>query len=610
MCGIVGFVGARADMEDVLQGMMDAIAHRGPDGQGRYIDGPVALGHRRLSIIDLEGGKQPMFNEDGSLVCIFNGEIYNFQELKAELLAAGHIFATRSDTEVLLHGYEQWGKAMLARLRGMFTFAIWDKAKNSLFCARDHFGIKPLYYYRNPKTGTLMFGSEIKSFLPHPDFVKEFNPAQLELYLSYQYSAGEDTFFKGVKKLMPAHCMEYKDGELSITRYWQPEFDPDPTRTLEDWEDDIEAAMKESVQAHKIADVEVGSFLSSGVDSSYMAALANVDKTFTVGFADKQYDETDFAKAFSEHIGVKNYAYRITPEEYWANLGNIQYHMDEPLADAASVALYFVNREAAKQVKVCLSGEGADEFFGGYNIYKEPFTVSWYDHLPLFLRRAIGAVAEHLPPVHGINFLVRRGKPLGERYIGNTNLMGERRKKQLLKHYTGAVKPTDLSRPYFDQTKGQDPVTRMEYCDLNLWMVGDILLKADKMSMANSLELRVPFLDKKVFELASRIPTNCKVNAEQTKIAMRGAAERVVPPKTADKKKLGFPVPVRAWLRDETYAAPVRAAFNSPAAEEIFNTAELNKLLEQHMSGKRDNWRQIWCVFMFLTWYDEYFVKR
>lgn len=609
MCGIAGFVGARADMQETLQAMMDLIAHRGPDGQGQFIEGPVALGQRRLSIIDLEGGKQPMFNEDGSLVVVFNGEIYNFQELTEELKAAGHTFATRSDTEVLLHGYEQWGKEVLQRLRGMFTFALWDKNAETLLCARDHFGIKPLYYYR-AEDGSLLFGSEIKSFLAHPSFKKELNEEQLELYLSYQFSPGENTFFKGVKKLLPAHWMELKDGRLTVERYWQPKFDPDDSRTLEEWEQAISDAMQESVAAHKIADVEVGSFLSSGVDSSYMAALAKVDKTFTVGFADKQYDETDYAKEFSETIGVKNYAYRITPEEYWENLPRIQYHMDEPLADAASVALYFVNREAAKQVKVCLSGEGADEFFGGYNIYKEPFTVSWYDKLPLWLRRAIGAVAEKLPPIPGVNFLVRRGKPLEERYIGNTNLMGERRKKQLLKHYTGAVKPTDLSRIYFDQTKGQDAVTRMEFCDLNLWMVGDILLKADKMSMANSLELRVPFLDRRVFELASRIPTKHKVNAGQTKIAMRGAALKTIPQKTADKKKLGFPVPVRAWLRDEKYAAIVREAFHSEAAAKFFNVKELDTMLDQHRSGKRDNWRQIWCVFIFLVWYNEYFVKR
>ena len=609
MCGIVGFVGARENAQTILQAMMDRIAHRGPDGQGQFLEGPVALGQRRLSIIDLNGGKQPMYNEDGSLVVVFNGEIYNFQALTAELQAAGHTFATRSDTEVLLHGYEEWGKGMLDRLRGMFTFALWDRKAETLFLARDHFGIKPLYYYQNEE-GELLFGSEIKSFLDHPGFHKALNEDQLSLYLSYQYSPGEDTFFRGVKKLLPAHCLTWQGGEIKIERYWQPAFTPDEGPALAEWEQAIADAMTESVAAHKIADVEVGSFLSSGVDSSYMAALAKVDKTFTVGFANKQYDETDFAKEFSAHIGVKNYAYRITPEEYWANLGRIQYHMDEPLADAASVALYFVNREAAKQVKVCLSGEGADEFFGGYNIYKEPFTVSWYDKLPLWLRRAVGAAASVLPPVPGVNFLVRRGRPLEERYIGNTNLMGERRKRQLLKNYTGRILPTDLSRPYFEQTRGQDAVTRMEYCDLNLWMVGDILLKADKMSMANSLELRVPFLDRKVFDLACRIPTSCKVNAAQTKIAMRGAAEKTIPPKTADKKKLGFPVPVRAWLREEKYAAILREAFASDAAEKFFNTAALNKMLDQHLSGKRDNWRQLWCVFIFLVWYDEYFVKR
>lgn len=609
MCGIVGFVGARENAQTILQAMMDRIAHRGPDGQGQFLEGPVALGQRRLSIIDLDGGKQPMYNEDGSLVVVFNGEIYNFQALTAELQAAGHTFATRSDTEVLLHGYEEWGKGMLDRLRGMFTFALWDRKAETLFLARDHFGIKPLYYYQNEE-GELLFGSEIKSFLDHPGFHKALNEDQLSLYLSYQYSPGEDTFFRGVKKLLPAHCLTWRGGEIKIERYWQPAFTPDEGPALAEWEQAIADAMTESVAAHKIADVEVGSFLSSGVDSSYMAALAKVDKTFTVGFANKQYDETDYAKEFSAHIGVKNYAYRITPEEYWANLGRIQYHMDEPLADAASVALYFVNREAAKQVKVCLSGEGADEFFGGYNIYKEPFTVSWYDKLPLWLRRAVGAAASALPPVPGVNFLVRRGRPLEERYIGNTNLMGERRKRQLLKNYTGRILPTDLSRPYFEQTRGQDAVTRMEYCDLNLWMVGDILLKADKMSMANSLELRVPFLDRKVFDLACRIPTSCKVNAAQTKIAMRGAAEKTIPPKTADKKKLGFPVPVRAWLREEKYAAILREAFASEAAEKFFNTAALNKMLDQHLSGKRDNWRQLWCVFIFLVWYDEYFVKR
>ena len=610
MCGIVGFTGMRAGREAILKAMTDAIAHRGPDGEGSYFGSGVALGHRRLSIIDLAGGAQPMFNEDKNLAVVFNGEIYNFMELRAQLVEAGHTFSTdHSDTEVLLHGYEEWGEGMLAQLRGMFSFAIWNEAEQTLFCARDHFGIKPFYYYLTDE-GELLFGSEIKSFLVHPGFKKELNESQLELYLSYQYSPGEDTFFKGVKKLLPAHSLLWKAGEVNVKRYWEPRFEPEEGKTLSDWESRVEEVMRQSVAAHKISDVEVGSFLSSGVDSSYMAYLAHVDKTFTVGFANKQYDETDYAAEFSKFMGVKNYAYRIEPEEYWENLPRIQYHMDEPLADAASVALYFVNREAAKQVKVCLSGEGADEFFGGYNIYKEPFTVSWYDHIPLPIRRAIGAVAEKLPPVHGVNFLVRRSRPLEERYIGNTNLMGERRKKQLLKHYTGSKKPTDLSKPYFKKTAGQDPVTRMQYTDLHLWMVGDILLKADKMSMANSLELRVPFLDKEVFEVARHIPVECRADADHTKMALRGAAARSIPEKTADKKKLGFPVPVRAWLREEKYAAIVREKFQSESAEKFFNTRELTKMLDQHMSEKRDNWRQIWCVFMFLTWYEEYFVKR
>ena len=610
MCGIVGFTGMRAGREAILKAMTDAIAHRGPDGEGSYFGSGVALGHRRLSIIDLAGGAQPMFNEDKNLAVVFNGEIYNFMELRAQLVEAGHTFSTdHSDTEVLLHGYEEWGEGMLAKLRGMFAFAIWNEAEQTLFCARDHFGIKPFYYYLTDE-GELLFGSEIKSFLAHPGFKKELNQSQLELYLSYQYSPGEDTFFKGVKKLLPVHSLLWKAGQVDVKRYWEPRFEPEQGKSLSDWESRVEEVMRQSVAAHKISDVEVGSFLSSGVDSSYMAYLAHVDKTFTVGFANKQYDETDYAAEFSKFMGVKNYAYRIEPEEYWENLPRIQYHMDEPLADAASVALYFVNREAAKQVKVCLSGEGADEFFGGYNIYKEPFTVSWYDHIPLPIRRAIGAVAEQLPPVHGVNFLVRRSRPLEERYIGNTNLMGERRKKQLLKHYTGGKKPTDLSRPYFKKTAGQDPVTRMQYTDLHLWMVGDILLKADKMSMANSLELRVPFLDKEVFEVARHIPVECRADAEHTKMALRGAAARSIPEKTADKKKLGFPVPVRAWLREEKYAAIVREKFQSESAEKFFNTRELTKMLDQHMSEKRDNWRQIWCVFMFLTWYEEYFVKR
>ena len=368
MCGIVGFIDSKSQDKEILENMMNAIIHRGPDDSGMYLDDTIALGHRRLSIIDLAGGSQPMRNENGELVCIFNGEIYNFHKLRKELEAAGHRFVTKSDTEVLLHGYEQWGESLPCRLRGMFAFVIWNRKKKELFCARDYFGIKPFYYYR--KKDLFLFGSEIKSFLPHPGFEKVLNQEQLELYLTYQYSPGDTTFFQNVYKLLPAHTLTWKDGRIVIQRYWQPEFEPDMTRTDTEWEMDIAAAVQDSVSAHKVSDVEVGCFLSSGVDSSYITCLAKPQKTFTIGFDQQKYDEGECAHRFSEVVKTEHTIYHISPEEYWEKLPEIQYYMDEPLGDASSAALYFLNREASRKVKVCLSGEGADELFGGYHIYR------------------------------------------------------------------------------------------------------------------------------------------------------------------------------------------------------------------------------------------------
>lgn len=626
MCGIVGFIDRTLDQQ-VLESMMDKIIHRGPDGSGMYLDDVIALGHRRLSIIDIEGGSQPMKNEDGTLVCIFNGEIYNYKELRKELEKKGHIFVTESDTEVLLHGYEEWRWALPNKLRGMFAFAIWDKEKRELFCARDYFGIKPFYYYK--KEEVFLFGSEIKSFLPYPCFEKKLNREQLELYLTYQYSPGETTFFEQVYKLPPAHFMVWKEEKIKIVRYWEPRFTADEfqnhagnacagkendaewkmkaSKSQADWETEIERVMQNSVKAHEISDVEVGSFLSSGVDSSYIASLSQVDKTFTIGFDHEKYDEAGYAHVFSQSIDVWNKVYRITPEEFWEHLPKIQYHMDEPLADAASIALYFLNREAAKHVKVCLSGEGADELFAGYNIYKEPFMCEKYDKLPLGIRQMIGAVASYFPSIPGVNFLVRHSKNLSQRYIGNTSLFSEKEKKRLMKNYTGDVKPNDVSNPFFQKLIKADEVTRMQFTDLHLWLAGDILLKADKMSMANSLELRVPFLDKEVFEVAGKIPTQYKVNEKNTKIALRGAAANHIGEKNANREKLGFPVPVREWLREEKYVSVVEQYFQSAIAEEFFHTKQLQKLLKDHAHGKIDNWRKIWCVYMFLVWYQVYF---
>lgn len=611
MCGYVGFTNKIENAEETLTNMMNSIIHRGPDSDGKFIDDGIALGFRRLSIIDLEQGNQPIFNEDKTKVLLFNGEIYNFQILRDELIKCGHTFYTKSDSEVLIHGYEEYGVDLLNKLRGMFSFVIWNRETNELFGARDYFGIKPLYYAQ--MDDTLMFGSEIKSFLHHPKFKKELNEEALENYLSFQYSPGGDTFFKGVHKLLPAHYFIYSNSELKIERYWEPKFNADNSKSCDEWIEEIAKTFEDSVQAHKISDVEVGSFLSSGVDSSYVAASANVDKTFTVGFESNEgdrYNEISYAKELSEYINVKNISKVISPTEYWDNLAKIQYHMDEPLADPAAVALYFVCNTASQQLKVVLSGEGADEIFGGYNVYKEPIEFTAYNKIPMPIRRLIGKIADLLPARRGLNFLVRRGKTLEERFIGNAYMFTEKERNKLLKNPGQAKSPAELCKPYYDKVADKDEVTRMQYLDIHMWMAGDILLKADKMSMANSLELRVPFLDKKIMELAQQIPTKYRVNDKNTKYAMRQAALKKIPQKSADKKKLGFPVPIRVWLKEDKYYNIVKDAFLSDTATKYFNTDRLIKLLDDHRNGKNDNSRKIWTVFMFLVWYKEFFIER
>lgn len=617
MCGIVGFTNSIDNSNEVIKKMMDRIRHRGPDAEGKYVDGDIALGHRRLSIIDISSqGDQPIFNEDGSLVIVFNGEIYNYMEIREKLVQAGHGFSTNTDTEVLIHGYEEFGEKILNMLRGMFAFVIWDKKKKELFGARDFFGIKPLYYA--VMNGTFMFASEIKSFLEHPAFKKELNTEALENYLTFQYSPAPETFFKNVYKLQPAHYFRLKGGKLEIKRYWDVEFSADEKTSLDDWVNRISDTFHNSVKAHKIADVEVGSFLSSGVDSSYVAAVADVDKTFTVGFGeDEKYNEIGFAKNFSQAIGKENTSRVISPDDYWNSIPMIQYHMDEPLADPSAVALWFVCNIAHEKLKVVLSGEGADEIFGGYNVYSDP-DGTIYDRLPKCIKRGIGNIAAKLPAKRGINFFVRKGRDVEERFIGNAYMFTPQQRKELLKIKTSAPDPTVLTKPYYNKVKGKDDVTKMQYLDLHMWMSGDILLKADKMSMANSLELRVPFLDKEVMALAEKIPTRYRVTHNNgtdetkyiTKYAMRLAAKKDTPSetsKTAAKKKLGFPVPIRVWLREEKYYNIVHSMFESENSQKFFNTAPLLRLLDDHKNGKADNSRKIWTVYAFLVWYMVYF---
>ncbi len=606
MCGLCGFTGELVDRETYLRQMTEKIIHRGPDSDGFYTDADIAMGFRRLSIIDLGAGDQPLYNEDKTLVLTFNGEIYNYKALRAELLEKGHIFVTESDSEVLLHGFEEWGEELLPRLRGMFGFAIWNTEKKELFLARDPFGIKPMHYTRLAD-GRLVYGSEIKSILTHPDVKKEFNPAALDGYLSFQYSVPDETFFKDIYCLPPAHCLWYRGGEVTLHRYFDPMFTPDEDMTLDEAVEEIDRAFTDSVEAHRISDVEVGCFLSSGVDSSFVASYFGGQKAFTVGFDNGQhYNESNYAAELAKEVGIEHYVHIISEEEYWASLPKVQYYLDQPLADPSCVALYFVSKLAAEHVKVVLSGEGADELFGGYRIYHEPYSLRGYQRLPRFLRKFLAACAARLPDFKGKSFLMRGAQTLEERFIGNAKMFTEKEKARLLRDIP-ATDPTEKTRAFYAQTAGQDDVTRMQYLDINRWMVGDILLKADRMSMAHSLELRVPFLDREVFKVASRIPVRHRIAAGTTKYAMRLAAERHIPASAAEKPKLGFPVPIRVWLREEKYYNTVKAAFTSPTAAQFFNTGELLSMLDAHFAGKKDNSRKIWTVYMFLVWYDVYF---
>lgn len=610
MCGICGFTGSLPNGKDVLTRMMDRIEHRGPDSAGLFINDKAAWGFRRLSIIDLDHGSQPMFNEDHSVVVVFNGEIYNFKTLREELEAKGHVFANHADTEVLVHGYEEWGTDLPKHCRGMFAFMIYDLKNDIAFGARDYFGIKPFYY--SVINEQLVFGSEIKSILEYPGYQKQVNMEALEQYLTFQYSVLPETFFKGIFKLAPAHSILFKDGKVEINRYWEADFDIDENADLDTLIDKIDEQMQESVQAHLISDVEVGSLLSSGIDSSYIATVSKAAKTFTVGFAYDKYNEISYAQDLSEKVGTKNYSKLITEEEYWSVLPEIQYYMDEPLADASCVALYFVDKTAAEHVKVVLSGEGADEFFGGYNIYHEPVSLQGYQKVPKFLRRMAGAIAENLMPegMKGRSFLMRGALDVEERFIGNANRFSVSERKKILKSATPAKAPWKLTKPFYDKVKHLDDTTKMQYIDMNFWLIGDILLKGDKMSMRHSLECRVPFMDREVYKLARTIPTKHKLAGGTTKFALREAAKRHIPEATAMKKKLGFPVPITLWLREDKYYNQVKASFTSSAAAKFFNTDELVKMLDQHKSGKLDHSKKIWVVYMFLVWYDVYFVQE
>ena len=604
MCGIVGFVGKSKEAKKIIESMNNKLIHRGPDDFGTYIDEICALGHRRLAIIDLKTGKQPI--SDGNYTIVFNGEIYNFLELKEELKKK-YTFKTKTDTEVILKGYEEWGTDVLKKLRGMFAIAIWDSKKKELFLARDQWGIKPLYYYQN--NGTFMFASEIKALLEHPDFKKEFNGDILSAYLCFNSVPTEESFFKGVFKLKPGHFLLYKNGEYKIERFFKLEFD-ETKQDEEELTKKIQDVMVDSVEHHKIADVEVGSFLSSGVDSSYVVSLLKPNKTFTASFDPKyaKYDEIKYAKDLSDKLGIENKSYIITKEEYLKEFPKIMYYMDEPLADPSAIALYFVAKEASKYVKVVTSGEGADELFCGYGDYREEVDHAWYNKIPYPIRHLVSMLFSHYKwqELKGINFLYRKGQKLENYFIGDGKVYTDQEANKVVK-LKNQIKTKDITRPYYEEYKDSSNTVKRQVIDFYFWLINDYLTAVDRNTMMFSLEARTPFLDKEVFKVASTMDLSAKVNKETTKVALRKAAKDVVPNTNYKKPKLGFPVPLREWVREDELYNEIKEKFNSKIAEKFFNQKYILKLLDKHKSGNVDCFKKIWTVYTFIIWYEQYF---
>jgi len=608
MYGFCGFTGLSYDQaEPILNAMLNNIKHRAPRGSTSeevsssqyktYFDANIAFGSVGISSHECE-------KTSDNYIIVFNGNIYNIAEIRAELENKGLAFDTVP--QMLIHLYQLYDTEMLVHLRGMFAFAIYDTTEEKLFCARDPFGAKPFYYMHTDTN--LIFGSEIKSFLPHPCFIPEVNTGALAQYLTFQYSVLTETFFKGVYKLPAGHYMVYTNGNVQISKYHSYSFTPE-NMSLSDAVNEIDEAVCESVELHMESDTEIGAFLSGGVDSGYIAATFGKkggNKTFTVGFDYEKYNETQHAKNLSDAIGLEHITKIISTDEYWDSLAKVQYHMDEPLADPAAVAFYFACKEAANHVKIALSGEAADEFFGGYNIYKEPHSLRLHSRLPLFLRRWLAGLAMRLPKnIKGRNFLIRGAKTVEERFIGNAYIFSPEERDKLLKH-PATNNPSDITQPYYQQVSHLDDITKMQFLDINLWLTDDILLQADKMSMAHGLEVRTPFLDLNVFNVASRLPVTHRVTKKETKVAFRQAAARHLPPQAANRHKLGFPVPIRIWLREEKYYNIVKTHFVSEVAAKYFNVDELMQLLDQHYSGNQDNSRKIWTVYMFLIWHNEF----
>lgn len=506
----------------------------------------------------------------------YKGHIRNWEALCERLGIDLELDREVREEQILVKAYETWGVEMADHMHGMFAFALWDEEKKKLFCLRDPFGTKPFYYYET-EDGKLLYGTSIRKIMEQPGFVKELNEEMLQIYLTLTYVAGENTFFRGLKKLLPGRYLIWQDGVMKIERYWKPEFHPDESKTLEEWADEIHTTLKEIMPEVKSKDEYAESFLSGGVDSSYVLAMSDVTMTDSCGYDEERFDESGLAKATADILGRGNSRCRITPEEYFGIVPYVMYNMEQPLGDASAIAFALGCKATAKHTKICYSGEGADEFFGGYNMYRN--AKRYGDNLKTF-------------------------------YVGNTNIMKEDEKKRILKKYDPDVLPVELVAGLYEEMEGLDPLSKMSNVDIQIWLEGDIYLNVDKMSTAAGLEVRMPLTDRRIFDIASRMPSKYKVNEEQNKVALRTAAAKVLPKEIAFRKKLGFIVPIRIWMADERYNQDVQAKFHSEMAAKFFNMEEINAIFEDYIGGNSDNWRKVWTIYTFLVWYEEYFVKR
>jgi asparagine synthase (glutamine-hydrolysing) len=617
VCGLIGFLSADAETGVAtadIEVSLTEMRHRGPDEAGVWADEDVVIGFRRLSIIDIDHSHQPLPYLDGRYHLIFNGEIYNYLELRERLAREfGAVFETDGDGEAIVAGYHYLGEKIVRELRGMFAFLIWDSQERVLFGARDWFGIKPLYHYSDDRGS--FFSSEKKSLLSvAPEAARDVDTEALQQYLTLQYVPEPLSMTTRIDRVESGTYFSLRPGEqLHARRYFHPDFAIKPVPDPEKLYRDIAAALEDSVAKHMRADVTVGAFLSGGIDSTVVAALAKRHNpnllTFTTGFEREGFSEIDVAAESAAAIGVEHITKVVSAEEMMSALPLIIWYLDDPVADPALVPLYFIAREARKHVKVVLSGEGADELFGGYTIYKEPISLRAFDYVPHPVRRGIGALSTKLPQGMRGKDLLRRGAiDIAERYYGNARIFRPD-EMQLLRTYDPTISYMDVTAQHYAATTHLDGSTRMQYIDLFTWLRGDILVKADKMTMANSLELRVPFLDTEVFKIGSGIPTNLKLTKETTKYALRRAIADIVPEHVINRAKLGFPVPIRHWLKDVMYEW-AREIICDSQADHLIDTKVALELLEAHRTGPHDYSRKIWTLLVFFIWHAIFVEKR